>query len=314
MKTAVPIIVWITLSFAMSGTTGCKKTDPHAGHSHNGHSHDGHSHDAPGDPKETEAEKEDGHGDELALGNLTVASREFAVSRFGDVVPGQESAFQVTGVGIEEAELATLNIYLWVEDAEGNQLSAPAKGEREGGGLHFHVMPREGKGTPHRVVLRLRVGDVDERAGLPLDGHGHDHQDGPHHGMLASFKGSAGSTGFLELKLHNDRGDLELWLALDDHVSKPFDLSLDAEIEVEFVDVSGRKVMLRPRNRDENEDEDGQANVRDGMTNYFIYPSRDGEDASWLQGKDFYSIVMVRFAKGDEKIASEEFVLKPHVH
>ena len=78
-------------------------------------------------------------------------------------------------------------------------------------------------------------------------------------------------------------------------------------IEIEFVDKESRKVTLRVRNTDKNEDEDGNANIRNGKTNYFISPSTDAE---WRKGKDFSSIVIVRFAS----CTSEELVLKPHTH
>ncbi|MEZ5988371.1 MAG: hypothetical protein R3F30_04480 [Planctomycetota bacterium] len=60
-----------------------------------------------------------------------------------------------------------------------------------------------------------------------------------------------------------------------------------------------REVTLRSWNGIKNEDEDGKANVGDGRTNYFIYPTGEGEDASWLRGMDF---------------VSEELVLRPHGH
>jgi hypothetical protein len=142
-------------------------------------------------------------------------------------------------------------------------------------------------------------------------GHGQPHT--PHHGVVAKFNGAFG-TGYLELKLHDDRGDLELWLASDEQISQPFDLPLEAEIAIEFLDVDGRKVTLRVRNRDQNEGEDGRGNVGDGKTNYFIYPTVDGEDASWLRGKDFSSKVVVRFSAAGESLTSGEFTLKPHTH
>lgn len=282
----------------LAAISSCQKDEGH-----------GHSHDSEGKEAAPAAE----HGEKTELGTLDVAGYEFSITRFGEVKPGEESAFEVHGVGISEAELARLNLYLWVEDEAGTQLSAPAKGDREGAGLHFHVVPRAGKETPHRVVVRLRSGETDERAGLPLSGHGHEHHDGPHDGMLASFE-AGGAAGYLELKLHDDKGDLELWLARDEKISQPYDLPLSSGIEVEFIDVGGRKVTLRPRNTEQNEDEDGNPNIRGGRTNYFIYPSREGEDATWLQGKEFSSIVVVRFEADGQNVESEEFVLKPHVH
>lgn len=253
------------------------------------------------------------HGTATDLGTVTVAGREFDIVRLGDVVPGQEAAFEVHAGGAAADELATLNVYLWVESEDGTQLSAPAKGSMEGDALHFHVTPRAGEEEPVRAVLRLRADGVDERGSLPLDGHGHEHRDGPHHGVPATLQGGD-VTGHLELKLHDDKGDLELWLAGDEAFERPFDLPLDATVEVEFVDVGGRTVTLRPRNRTTNEDEDGNPNIRDGRTNYFIYPTREDEDASWLQGEEFQSIVIVRFTRGEQELVSEEFVLTPHTH
>jgi len=270
----------------------------------------------PAAPRPTEKRAEPAaadHGTVTDLGQLTVAGKSFALKRLGDLKPGVEGAIEVHPVRMPADEMARLNLYLWVEDEDRTQVSAPAKGTREGDALHFHVTPSKESKPPARVVLRLRMDGTDERAGLPLDGHGHEHVEGPHAGVPAAFSGG-GRTGFLELKLHDDKGDLELWLTEDERFSRPFDLPLDSTIEVEFVDVKGRKTTLRPRNETRNEDEEGKPNVRDGKTNYFIYPSADGEDASWLQGKSFQSIVVVRFSRDGADYVSEEFVLKPHVH
>ncbi|MDE0740230.1 MAG: hypothetical protein OSB83_13585 [Planctomycetota bacterium] len=252
------------------------------------------------------------HGDKTDLGVLVLGGNKFRIVRLGKLIPGKEGAFEVLPQGASSDDIARWNLYLWVEDEAGAQLSAPSKGNIEGARLHFHVTPRQSEKTPTKVVLRLRSEGKDTRAKLPLDGHGHEHNDGPHHGIPAKFAGDGGGT--LELKLHDDKGDLELWLYQDAEHSKPFDLPLAASVEIEFIDADGRKVSLRPRNTEKNEDEAGEPNVRDGGTNYFIYPSKEGEDASWLKGKAFQSIVIVRFSLDDKKSASEEFILKPHVH
>lgn len=253
------------------------------------------------------------HGTETDLGKLTVAGKDFRIVRLGELVPGKEGAFEVYGTGMSDADLKSLNAYLWIESQDGTQLSSSEKGLPGGDKLHFHLTPRKGDKTPFRVVLRLRADGTDERSSLPLSGHGHEHVEGPHQGVPAAFSGGE-AKGHLELKLHDDKGDLELWLAADAKYEKPFDLPLDSSIEIEFIDVQGRKVTLRPRNTTKNEDEDGKPNVRDGKTNYFIFPSQDGEDASWLMGKEFQSIVIVRFSRGGQAFVSEEFVLKPHTH
>ena len=252
------------------------------------------------------------HGNKTDLGTLTLAGNKFSIARLGELVPGKEGSFNVRPQGVSADDLTLWNLYLWVENKAGTQVSAPSKGTIEGSSLHFHVTPRDSETPPVRVVLRLRTDEIDERAGLPLDGHGHEHKEGPHHGIPAKFTGN--DSGHLELKLHDDKGDLELWLFRDAALTMPFDLPLNESVQIRFIDVNGRTVTLRPRNQEKNEDEDGQPNVRDGRTNYFIYPSRDGEDASWLKGKAFQSIVIVYFPLDGEDSVSEEFILKPHVH
>ncbi len=153
------------------------------------------------------------------------------------------------------------------------------------------------------------------------DGHGHDEdgdhghdEHGPHDGMVTAFAGADGkAVGHVELKLHDDKGDLELWLATDEGITKPFDLSLADKITVTF---HGRdkSVTLAVRNTDKNEDEDGTANNRSGKTNYFIFPGDTGADASWLMGKDFSCPVSISFSSGGTKYSTQQFTLIPHTH
>ncbi len=259
-------------------------------------------------------------GESRDLGRVTIAGHEFGVVRLGDLVPGREGAFEVTLVaGPDGADLAKLNVYAWVEAEGGAQVSAPTKGTLEKGRLHFHLTPRADAAAPRSVVLRLRAGggggNVDERGSLPLDGHGHEHGAAPHDGVVAAFQGPDGRVaGHLELKLHDDKGDLELWLARDAKITQPLDLPLDAAVRVTFADFGDRVVELRARNRDRNEDEDGKANVRDGKTNYFVFPGGSGQDAAWLAGAAFQSVVRVAFTAGGAAHTSEEFILVPHTH
>ncbi len=151
------------------------------------------------------------------------------------------------------------------------------------------------------------------------DDHGHDddHEHGsdvhaahgPHDGTVASFDG-----GFVELKLHDDKGDLELWIAKDEGITQPLDISCDATIDVTFVDKGGKVVTLRVRNKDKNEDEDGKPNNRNGMTNYFIFPGDSGADATWLMGAEFEANVKVAFEADGKKRATDAFLLRPHTH
>ena len=153
----------------------------------------------------------------------------------------------------------------------------------------------------------LLLGCRDE--GLALAAHVH----GPHDGLIAGFQGGD-TIGYLELKLHDDKGDLELWLGHDRKLELPFHLSLDANPEVEFLDRDHRKIKLGVRDRVKNEGEDGTPHVTDNKTDYFIFPGATGADASWLKGVEFQSRVVVRFREAGVDYESMPMNLAPHTH
>ncbi len=247
------------------------------------------------------------HGAIVGLGQVALGGESFAIARHGACEPGKESAFVVSRVGPG----SRAGLFLWLEDDAGEQICAPAQGDRSGDDWHFHVTPRSDAAAAARVVLRLREGDLDERAALSvLPGAAPRHD-----GIAAPIIGDDGSVaGFLELKLHDDKGDLELWLAEDAAMTGPLDLPLDAVIGVTFLDHGDRKVELRVRNREANEDEDGQGNIRSGRSNYFIFPGESGADASWLRGASFRSAVSVVIPSPSGSLASAIFMLVPHGH
>ena len=150
--------------------------------------------------------------------------------------------------------------------------------------------------------------------------HGHDHGNhshaeggSPHHGLMNPFKSGDKSIGYTELKLHDDKGDLELWLTQDDKGKSAYDLTIASEIKVHFPDLK-KDVTLKVRNTEKNEDEDGKVNNREGFTNYFIFPGESGEDASWLMGKEFKSNAYITFTVDDVEYKTETFELIPHTH
>ena len=268
------------------------------------------------------------HGGETALGKASLAGFDFEVAALGSVSAGNDAAIAVTVLKAPEGrDWRTINLYVWVEDAEGGKLSAAEKGRVEDERLHAHAsVPASAKGVPAKVILRLRDGDVDERtsvsvgvsdkAGGKTDGPKHTHEKTPHDGILMPVRTAEGGpeVGWLELKLHDDKGDLELWLTQDKAGTKPMDIATNAAISVTFVDHAKRQVSLAPRNTEKNEDEDGNPNMRDGKTSYFIFPGKTGADAAWLMGKDFQSVVVVTVEVDGRKLRSDELVLKPHTH
>ena len=148
-------------------------------------------------------------------------------------------------------------------------------------------------------------------------GHGHDgshaHDHTPHHGIVTPLQSGSKQVGFVELKLHDDKGDLELWLAADQEGTKPMDLPLDSVITVTFPELN-KSVELRIRDNQNNEDESGKANIRANKTNYFIFPGDTGVDASFLVGKDFSSNAVISFSTAEGQHGTTTFELKPHTH
>lgn len=141
----------------------------------------------------------------------------------------------------------------------------------------------------------------------------HAHHDTAHHGVSAPFRSDKALAGFVELKLHDDKGDLELWLTKDKEGTRPYYIPVGSIITVEFPKL-GKTVQLKVRNAEKNEDEDGNPTIRGGKTNYFIFPGDTGADASFLLGKEFKSEAVVKFSlkRGDYK--TKLFQLHPHKH
>jgi hypothetical protein len=137
----------------------------------------------------------------------------------------------------------------------------------------------------------------------------------PHDGVVAVLNDASGSpVGFVELKLHDDKGDLELWIAKDREMKQPIDISAKSQVKVSFQEPHGKVAILHVRDQDQNADEQGKANLRNGKTNYFIFPGSTGSPSEWLQGKDFSSEVSVSFEVGGKVYQSETFHLAPHTH
>ncbi len=143
--------------------------------------------------------------------------------------------------------------------------------------------------------------------------HEHTHSDSSHHGIVVPLFSGQQHKGFAEIKLHDDKGDLELWLTKDKTGGNPFELPLNSEIVVSFQKLDTQAV-LRIRNSEQNEDEEGNGNIRDNKTNYFIFPGDTGVDASFLTGKKFSTETVISFEVNGVTYTTNTFKLQPHTH
>ncbi|VGO15874.1 hypothetical protein PDESU_04461 [Pontiella desulfatans] len=170
-----------------------------------------------------------------------------------------------------------------------------------------HAHAEDAESHAHDTDWQPEFADFDDD-----QGHGHDHT--PHDGIIVPFRTGQSQAGFLELKLHDDKGDLELWLTKDKAGATPFDLPLDSMVAVLFPQLGGKTVELQVRNDQQNEDEDGKGNIRNKKTNYFIFPGDTKADASFLVGKDFVAEVVISFASEGITHTTAPFKLSPHSH
>lgn len=309
----------------------------HDGHGHDGHGHDdghGHSHEAHGggdccdghgeghDAKKQKSNH--GHGDNgdgghghdhghshghkdgegsakiVGVGVVKLAGETFSVDREGQCESGKACEFGVERVGQGTAS----GFEAWVENAAGERVSEIVNAEAHGEHWHFMVTPQAGA-QASKFALRLEkaVDTVDIHPGAAPC----------HDGISTPIYDKSGTlAGFLELKLHDDAGDLEIWISRDGAMTQPMDIPADTIIKASFLAHSGRSVDLKVRNHGQNEDEDEKPNMRDGKTNYFIFPGDTGDDSSWLQGEKFRSMVEVTFSVGEQMYKTIPFTIVGH--
>ncbi|MEC8496259.1 MAG: hypothetical protein VXZ39_15125 [Planctomycetota bacterium] len=133
--------------------------------------------------------------------------------------------------------------------------------------------------------------------------------EGPKGGFRFPVFGADGvQVGTAEIKLHDDAGDLEVWLTRGGYGGDPWRLPVGRTLALSFPDLE-RDVTLAVRDAERNEDESGAVTVVDGTTDYFVFPGSSDADASWLMGADFAAKVELRV----EEATTGSFVLRPHV-
>ncbi|MCO4762359.1 MAG: hypothetical protein KC502_12690 [Myxococcales bacterium] len=268
------------------------------------------------------------HGTNHGIGKLAIGGYELELTQLGDLGAGKESAVSAKVTKAPAgADWKKANLYMWVEGQGGKRLSPPSKAVVEDGALHLHASVAANSVAPQKLVFRLRANGKDLRASVrphgvkaaPAVKHvhgpgGHTHAKTRHGGIVGRIGGkNAPIDGYVELKLHGDKGDLELWLSKDEEGKEPLDVAMNTQLSVKFIDKGNRTVALAVRDKTTNKDESGQANVRGAKTNYFIFPSK-GEASAWLQGKAFSSIVIVRVTTAGKATNSAELMLQPHSH
>ncbi len=158
------------------------------------------------------------------------------------------------------------------------------------------------------LVLGLHpvIEELMKAAGMP---HVHANE-GPKGGFRFPVFGAEGAqVGTAEIKLHDDAGDLEVWLTRGGHGGQPWRLPVDTALALRFSDLD-RDVVLAVRDRERNEDESGTPTIVDGTTDYFVFPGATDADASWLMGAEFAGKVELRA----DDATTGSCVLRPHVH
>ena len=104
---------------------------------------------------------------------------------------------------------------------------------------------------------------VEEKA--PHSDHGHDHSHdhshghspgiGKNHGILAPYNSADGESGYLEVKLHDDKGDIELWMFTKKDGDTPTDFALETVPSITFKSLDNKVISLAPRDLTDNKDE-----------------------------------------------------------
>lgn len=162
--------------------------------------------------------------------------------------------------------------------------------------------------TLSSLVLGMHpvIEELMKAAGMP---HVHANE-GPRGGFrFPVFDELGEQMGTAEIKLHDDAGDVEVWLTRGGYDGSPWRLPVDATLELQFPALQ-REATLAVRDQERNEDESGAVTVVDGATDYFIFPGASGADAAWLMGKDFAAKAELRVLQA----TTGSFVLRPHVH
>jgi len=140
------------------------------------------------------------------------------------------------------------------------------------------------------------------------------HEHTPHFGVVEPLYKGKEKVAFAELKLPDDKGNLELWFTKDKEGMEPFDLPLNSKIKVTFPSLNNKTVTLEIKNNKKNEDKDGKGNIRKDKTNYFVFPGTTGEYSLFLNVKGFSSDAIISFSTKEDEYKTNSFELVGHKH
>ncbi|MDF3129695.1 hypothetical protein P0Y35_10860 [Kiritimatiellaeota bacterium B1221] len=173
------------------------------------------------------------------------------------------------------------------------------------------VNQRDHTGSPAEKVQKMRpkVWQAMQKAGVTL------YDEGPHHGWMIKLYSPEGvHSGWAEVKLHDDKGDIEVRYQEVEDPAKPLLLPPETVNVLLFPELK-LQADLFVRNLDENEDEDGVPTLMNGETHYFIFPTREDQDPKPFLGKKFASPARLLLGDPSEpQLMSPGFLLLPHVH
>ena len=248
----------------------------------------------------------------VALGTVTVGGATFTIDREGQVECGKETEFGVELIGGANVKPSAA----WLANPDGSEVCDKVSSEDHNQHWHFKVDPLD---PVKKSKFVLQVGEETAvldfaRGAQPCNT-----------GILSVVKAPHAPEwrGYLELKLHGDAGDLELWLydpstTMDEFARSkptPFDIPKETVLTLTFPTHGGKSITMAVRDMDKNEDEEGTPNMRGDGTNYFIFPGESGQDPAWLVGEtptSWRGLVTVTFQVDGKSYVAEPFVLVPH--
>ena len=135
--------------------------------------------------------------------------------------------------------------------------------------------------------------------------------EGPRGGTLVAIMDGEALSGHAEVRFHAEFGELEVWLGTDASMSSPLDVPVATVLMLRTATGDSAGTRLAVRDPERNEDEEGNVNVRDGATNYFVYPTDYSEEPSPPVGASGDTPVFIEFEAGGKTYRTSEFELVP---